>query len=87
MGVYYRSMSILTTQTYKRVNITLPAQTLKRLRHVSPERSRSRFIAEAIDFYLKEKQRSEVRVLLQDGALQRAKRDRTLAENWFTLDL
>ena len=80
-------MLTTSTQIYKRVNITLPAQTLKRLRHASRERNRSRFIAEAIDFYLKEKQRSAVRALLQDGARERAKRDRTLADEWFSFDL
>ena len=87
MDVYYGNVPTPSTQIYKRVNITLPAQTLKRLHYVSPERTRSRFIAEAIEFYLKEKQRSEVRVLLQDGARERAKRDRALAEEWFSFDL
>ena len=80
-------MSAPSTQIYKRVNITLPAQTLTRLRHASQERNRSRFIAEAIEFYLKEKQRALVRVFLRDGARKRADRDRGLAEEWFAFDL
>lgn len=75
------------TQSYERVNITLPAQTLKRLRLASQERNRSRFIAEAIEFYLKEKQRTTFRGLLRTGAKQRATRDRGLAEEWFAFDL
>ena len=80
-------MSTINTTLYERVNITLPTQTLRQLRHAAPERNRSRFIAEAIEFYLKETRRSAVRGLLRDGAGQRAKRDRNLAEDWFTLDL
>jgi len=80
-------MPTLTSQAYTRVNITLPAQTLRRLRRVSPERSRSRFIAEAIEFYLKEKRRIAIRGLLRNGAEQRARRDRTLTEEWFAFDL
>lgn len=74
-------------QHYERVNITLPAQTLKRLRHASVQRNRSRFIAEAIEFYLKEKRRATVKALLQTGAKQRAERDRDIAEEWLALDM
>ena len=86
-SVYYRNMPTPITQTYTRVNITLPTQTLNRLSRVAQKRNRSRFIAEAISFYLKEKQRAAVRELLRDGARQRAERDRALAGEWFAFDL
>lgn len=83
----YTAVMITNTQRYERVNITLPTQTLKRLRHASEERSRSRFIAEAIEFYLKEKGRATVRTLLRAGGKRHAERDRELAEEWFEFDL
>lgn len=85
-SVYNKNMPT-KTQHYERVNITLPTQTLRRLRHASEERNRSRFIAEAIEFYLKEKRHAAVTALLRAGAKQGAQRDRDLAEDWFAVDL
>lgn len=80
-------MPIINARQHQRVNITLPTQTLLRLRRAAQERSRSRFIADAIEFYLKEKRRAAVHGLLREGAEQRAERDRSLAEEWFAFDL
>ena len=53
---------------------------------VAPKGSRSRVIAEAVEHYLESRGRKNIRARLQEGALNRAKRDLELAEEWFLLD-
>ncbi|MBI3421256.1 MAG: hypothetical protein HY006_04270 [Candidatus Sungbacteria bacterium] len=74
------------TITRKRVNITLPQKTLQLIERVAPKGDRSRFLDEAVHFYVQEAGRGNLRALLQEGASKRAERDIGLAEEWFLLE-
>jgi CopG family transcriptional regulator/antitoxin EndoAI len=74
------------TTMHRRINISLPEETLALIDRVAKQGDRSRFIDEAIKHYVQEVGRSKLRTQLQEGALRRAKRDLTLAEEWFGLD-
>ena len=71
---------------HRRINISLPEETLALIDRVAKLGDRSRFIDEAIKHYVQEVGRSKLRKQLQEGALRRAKRDLALAEEWFGLD-
>lgn len=74
------------TITRKRVNITLPQKTLQLIERVAAKGDRSRFVDEAVHFYVKEAGRENLRVLLREGASVYAERDLGLAEDWFPLE-
>lgn len=71
---------------HRRINISLPEETLALIDRVVKLGDRSRFIDEAVKHYVQEVGRSKLRKQLQEGALRRAKRDLALAEEWFGLD-
>jgi CopG family transcriptional regulator/antitoxin EndoAI len=75
-----------TTTMRKRINITLPEETIELIDRVTDEGDRSRFIDEAVRHYIQETGRANLRKRLKEGAIQRAERDLHLAEEWFTLD-
>jgi CopG family transcriptional regulator / antitoxin EndoAI len=70
----------------KRINVTLPEETLELIDRVTEHGDRSRFIDEAVRHYIWETGRVNLRKELQEGASQWAERDLHLAEEWFTLD-
>jgi CopG family transcriptional regulator/antitoxin EndoAI len=70
----------------KRINITLPEETLELIDRVTEQGDRSRFIDEAVRHYIQETGRAHLRKRLKEGALRRAERDLGLAEEWFTVD-
>jgi CopG family transcriptional regulator/antitoxin EndoAI len=74
------------TTMHRRINISLPEETLALIDRVAKQGDRSRFIDEAIKHYVQAVGRSKLREQLQEGALRRATRDLTLAEEWFGLD-
>jgi CopG family transcriptional regulator / antitoxin EndoAI len=74
------------TTMHRRINITLPEETLALIDRVAKLGDRSRFIDEAVKHYVQEVGRGKLRKQLQEGALRRAKRDLALAEEWFGLD-
>lgn len=74
------------THNLKRINITLPEETLKLLDKVADYGSRSRFIDHAIRFYTDTVGKKNLRKGLKEGALVRADRDMQLVEEWFLLD-
>jgi CopG family transcriptional regulator / antitoxin EndoAI len=71
---------------HRRINITLPEETLDLIDRVAQPGDRSRFIDEAIKHYIGEIGRGNLRKQLKEGAIRRAQRDLALAEEWFTLD-
>lgn len=71
---------------YRRLNITLPRETVELLDRVAPKGDRSRLIAEAVNFFVQAKGRARLRKQLSEGAIRRADRDREIAEEWFALD-
>lgn len=66
--------------TSRRVNVTLPEDTLHLIDRVTEKRDRSRFLDEAVRFYVREAGRENLRKFLREGAVRRAERDRNLVQ-------
>jgi CopG family transcriptional regulator / antitoxin EndoAI len=81
-------------EMYQNINIHLPDDTLVEIERLAPKsdspettlRERSRFINEAVIFYIKEKNKQALRDLVKEGAIARSERDLALAQEWFVLD-
>jgi CopG family transcriptional regulator / antitoxin EndoAI len=71
---------------HRRVNITLPEETIRLIDRAAARGDRSRFIDRAVRSFLKEARRTKLRELLKEGAVRRAERDVLLAEEWFSFD-
>ncbi|MGL5877005.1 MAG: CopG family ribbon-helix-helix protein [Xenococcaceae cyanobacterium] len=70
----------------RRINITLPDETLESLDRVVAKGDRSSFINKAVKFYIAEIQKKRLAEQLKEGAIRRAERDLNLAESWFSLE-
>jgi CopG family transcriptional regulator/antitoxin EndoAI len=75
-----------TTAQHRRVNITLPEETVRRLDRAVSRGERSRFINDAVRYFLEERNRRRLRRLLKEGAQNRAARDLALTEEWLPLE-
>lgn len=75
-----------TTDTYKRVNITLPNKTIKLLDSVTDKGERSSFVDRAVHFYIEEVGRANLNKQLREGATERSSRDLSLADDWFLIE-
>ena len=71
---------------HKRVNVTLPEETLQLIDRSANHGNRSRFIDMAIKYFVREHGRTQLRRLLEEGAEQRAARDLAIAEEWFPVE-
>ncbi len=71
---------------HRRINVTLPEETVKLIDRVTKKGNRSRFIDEAVKHYVEEIGRANLRKRLEEGAVCRAERDLTLANEWFLLE-
>lgn len=71
---------------HKRINITLPVTTLKRIDHLAEDRNRSRLIDQALQYYIDSISRKNLRALLKEGAVERTKRDADVSAEWFHLE-
>jgi len=71
---------------YKRLNISIPIETLQLLDEVAPPKKRSQFIAEAITQYVSEIKRFQLREQLKAGCLANAESDRQIVEEWFPIE-
>lgn len=69
-----------------RLNVVLPAQTVRLIDRAVQKGQRSRLIDLAVRSYVEEKGRARLRKLLQEGAEARGERDLALADEWFALD-
>jgi len=67
---------------HQRLNISLPATTLRLLDRVVPKGDRSKFIDYAVRTELARTKRSELRRRLEEGYRRRAAEDRQLAAEW-----
>ncbi len=67
---------------YQRVNITLPEETLSLVDQIAEKGNRSRFIDQAIRYYVDAMSKARLKKLLKEGAIARAERDLKLAEEW-----
>ncbi len=71
---------------HRRINITLPEDTLRLIDRAADKRNRSRFIDVAVRQFVRRMRGARLKRLLEEGARQRAERDLLLAEEWFGLD-
>jgi len=71
---------------HRRINITLPEETIRLLDRLSQKGHRSRLIDHALRHYVKATGHAKLRSRLKEGAIRRAKQDQRLAEDWFFLD-
>ena len=70
----------------KRLNIILPDATLKVLDRVAAKGDRSRFISQAVLYYVQTHGAANLRERLKQGALANAKLDLEIAEDWFPVE-
>lgn len=71
---------------HKRVNITLPEETLKLIDRATEKGNRSRFIDTAIRHFVRQRRRGEIRRLVKEGAIRNTERDLSIAKEWFRID-
>jgi CopG family transcriptional regulator/antitoxin EndoAI len=64
----------------KRINISLPEETIELLDRVTEHGDRSRLIDEAVRRYIQESGRANLRKRLKEGAIRRAARDLHVTE-------
>ena len=70
----------------EKVTLTLPSEVMDAVREEAPPRGYSRFIAEAVTYYIQERRRSALRERLIAGYQAGAERDQALAEEWRPLE-
>jgi CopG family transcriptional regulator/antitoxin EndoAI len=70
----------------KRVNITLPEETIELIDRVSEKGDRSRLIDQAVRYFVREHKKASLRELIKQGAVANADRDLALAKEWFEVD-
>jgi CopG family transcriptional regulator / antitoxin EndoAI len=70
----------------RRLNITLPQETVRLMDRIAGKGQRSRLIDQAVHHYVEQASRNTLRKRLQEGARARAERDLQLAAEWFTTD-
>ena len=66
----------------EKVTLTLPTEVMDAVREEAPPRGYSRFIAEAVTYYIQERRRSALRERLIAGYQASAGRDQAMAEEW-----
>ena len=71
---------------HQRINITLPADTIRLVGRVAAKGDRSRLIAEAIRQYVGKSDRTELQKRLREGAIKRRERDLGIVRDWFSID-
>ena len=70
----------------RRINITLPGETIRLMDRVSSKGDRSRLIDTAVKRYVSQLRRAKLKKQLKEGALRRAERDLALADESFFLE-
>ena len=66
----------------EKITLTLPSEVMDAVREQAPPRGYSKFIAEAVTFFIQERRRIALRERLIAGYQAGAQRDRALAEEW-----
>jgi len=70
----------------KRLNITIPEETVRLIDRAVPKGSRSRLIDEAIRQYLATVGRATIRKKLEEGYRRNAAQDLEIAAEWFAAE-
>jgi metal-responsive CopG/Arc/MetJ family transcriptional regulator len=69
-----------------KVTLTLPVDVMDAVREEAEPRGHSKFIAEAVAYYIQERRRSALRERLIAGYQASAERDQVMAEDWRPLE-
>jgi metal-responsive CopG/Arc/MetJ family transcriptional regulator len=70
----------------EKITLTLPFDLMEAVRHLAGPRQQSQFIAEAIAFFIAEKQRKTLRERLMAGYQANAAADAAVAAEWSVLE-
>lgn len=70
----------------EKVTLTLPSEVMDAVRQEAEPRGYSKFIAEAVTYYIQEHRRSALRERLIEGYQASADLDQALAEEWRPLE-
>lgn len=70
----------------EKVTLTLPTEVMDAVREEAPPRGYSKFISEAVVYYVQERRRTALRERLIAGYQAGAERDQVLAEGWRPLE-
>jgi CopG family transcriptional regulator/antitoxin EndoAI len=68
--------------SYQRINITMPTKTLKKLDKVAPKGDRSGFITDAVNEYIMEIGKEELRKRMIEGAIAQADLNLEITREW-----
>ena len=79
-------MNNTKTIIHKRINISLPEDTLALVDRIAVNGKRSHLIVEAVRFYVEKKGQENLKELLKEGAIARTQRSTELAQDWFVLE-
>ncbi len=71
---------------YRRINITLPEETIELIDRVAKKGGRSRFLDALVKYHLRRRSHEKLRRELEAGYARWAQRDKELAQDWFDLD-
>jgi CopG family transcriptional regulator/antitoxin EndoAI len=70
----------------RRLNISLPDETVRLLDRVAAKGERSQVIAEAVTKYVVEVGKARIRKRMKERAIKRADLDLQIVEEWFPID-
>lgn len=71
---------------HRRINITLPEETIRLIDRVAKKGDRSFLISEAVQRYVASVGKARLRRLIKEGASRNAERDLKLVEEWCSVD-
>ncbi|MDP1689193.1 MAG: hypothetical protein Q8L47_03620 [bacterium] len=74
------------TTLHRRLNITLPEETVRLIDRATEKGDRSRLIDQAIRSYIGHQGKMNLRKRLIEGYRREAGRDLKIAEDWFAID-
>ena len=72
--------------TTEKVTLTLPKDLMDTVREIAPQRGISRFVSEALEYFIEARRRQALRERLKAGYLADAALDREMAEEWRPLE-
>jgi metal-responsive CopG/Arc/MetJ family transcriptional regulator len=70
----------------EKVTLTLPKDLMENIREIAPRGGYSKFVAEAIEYFIETKRRKELRERLINGYQVNAARDAAVNKEWEAVD-
>jgi CopG family transcriptional regulator/antitoxin EndoAI len=71
---------------YRKINITLPEQTAYLVEQMIKKGNTSKFVEDAIEYYIEHLEKIRLRKQLKQGAVRRAERDLKFSQEWNELE-